>query len=195
MKKTFYFDVETTGLDPKKNEIVQLAYILDIDGKGVKGGNIWIKPENPENIDKKALDIIGKTKEELMEGIDKKDAYKILVRDLGLHCDKYNKDDKYYPAGYNAMFDIQFLTAFFDKNDDPYLGSWVNWKTLDPLSILRMFDYNGTLELDNYKLETVCAHYGIEIKAHDAMSDIRATRELINKILILMMKLYGNANS
>jgi DNA polymerase III epsilon subunit-like protein len=33
-------------------------------------------------------------------------------------------------------------------------------------------------ELDNYKLTTVCEFFGIEFKAHDALADIKATREL-----------------
>jgi DNA polymerase III epsilon subunit-like protein len=34
------------------------------------------------------------------------------------------------------------------------------------------------VRLKNYRLETMCKHFGIELKAHDAMSDIEATKQL-----------------
>ena len=37
--------------------------------------------------------------------------------------------------------------------------------------------------LENYRLETSAKHYGIDINAHDSMSDIEATRELILEII------------
>jgi exonuclease I len=44
-------------------------------------------------------------------------------------------------------------------------------------------DYKGEITLQNYKLETVAGHFGIELKAHDALSDVKATREIIRKVL------------
>jgi DNA polymerase III epsilon subunit-like protein len=46
-----------------------------------------------------------------------------------------------------------------------------------------MMDYAGKIDLPDYKLSTVCAHYGIDIKAHEALSDIQATRELTLKLI------------
>ena len=43
--------------------------------------------------------------------------------------------------------------------------------------------YANKLTLENYRLETASKHFGIEINAHDALSDIEATRELILKIM------------
>lgn len=182
-KKVFYFDVETTGIDKAKHDIVQLAYIIEVNGEVKLENNLLIKPTRLENIDPQALEIIGKTKKELMKGMDAITAHKRLLLDFNNHCDKYNKDDKFYIAGYNVGFDMGFLTAFFDSCNDPFLGSWVNWKSLDPLHIIRILDFKGKLDLPNHKLGTVCEHYGIEIDAHDALSDIRATRKLLLKFL------------
>jgi len=44
--------------------------------------------------------------------------------------------------------------------------------------MLWQMDCDGEIELENYKLETVCAHFGITLYAHNAISDIKATREL-----------------
>ena len=41
----------------------------------------------------------------------------------------------------------------------------------------------GKIQTDNVKLETLCNNYGIKINAHDALSDIRATRELVKRMM------------
>jgi len=46
-----------------------------------------------------------------------------------------------------------------------------------------LWDFQGQLSLPNYKLQTVCEHFGVQIDAHDALSDIKATRELLQMIL------------
>ena len=35
----------------------------------------------------------------------------------------------------------------------------------------------------SHKLVDVCKHFGIELDAHDALSDIKATRQLIYKLM------------
>jgi DNA polymerase-3 subunit epsilon len=187
MKKILYYDVETTGLDKNKNDIVQLAYLIEVDGEVKLEKSYYVKPMHPENIDPKALEIIGRTKEAIMlEGIKPRDVYIEFVADLGKFCNKFDSTDKFYPAGYNVGFDLDFLNEFFQRNNDPYLGSWINYKILDPLAIFRLMDYKGDISLPNYKLSTVCRHLGINLKAHDALSDIKATREVVQHILNLI---------
>lgn len=181
--KIFYFDVETTGLKAGYHEMVQLAYLIEVDGNVEVENSIWIRPEKPDLIKPELLELLGKTKADLMEGIHYSEAYITLLADLEKHCSKFDRIDKFYPAGYNVSFDLDFLVAFFRLNEDQYLGSWINWKSLDPLPILRFLDYKGKLDLPDYKLGTVCEHYGIELNAHEAMSDIRATRTLLKKFL------------
>ena len=77
---------------------------------------------------------------------------------------------------------------FFAKNGDVYYGSWFNWKRIDPLGVLYFMDGMGKISLPNYKLETVCDHFGIKIDAHDAISDIRATKQLIDILDKLLFK-------
>lgn len=74
------------------------------------------------------------------------------------------------------------------KNGDVYFGSWFNYKTIDPLSLLHILDGIGSISLENYKLETVCKHYDIPLDAHDALNDIKATRELTKLICSTYIK-------
>jgi len=66
MKKTLFFDVETTGLDVKKCSIVQLSGIIDIDGIVKEEFNFWVAPDKDADISQEALDIISKTKDDVI---------------------------------------------------------------------------------------------------------------------------------
>ncbi len=180
MRKILYFDVETTGLDASVNEIVQLGMIIEVDGKEVDRGEFFLKPEDPDNITEGSLEVTGKTKEELMAYPDRVEGF-VKIRDMfAAHCDKYDRNDKYYPAGYNVGFDLDFLAEFFKGMGDNYLGSYLNWRQVDPLRIMQFLDAKGEVDLPDYKLATVCELFDIKIDAHDAMSDIEATQKLVH---------------
>lgn len=182
--KILYFDVETTGLDPRVHDIHQLAMIIKVDGKEVAREDLKVKPFNLEAAEKRALEVSGVTKEEIAKYPDPKEVYKKVISVWSKHVDRYDKADKFYPAGYNVKFDLEFLAQFFTKCGDKYgIGVWQNWRYIDPLPLLYIKDLKGELSLANYKLENVCNNYGIEIKAHDALSDIEATIKLINMLI------------
>lgn len=187
MIKTLFFDVETTGLDPQKSCIVQLSGIIDIDGEVVEEFNFNIAPDPGAVVSDEALNVIGKTMAELVSYPSADEVYNQFIQLIEKHVDKYDKADKFYPAGYNVRFDLEFLQAFFKKRGNPYgTGSYQNWKAIDVMQLVHYLCYTGKLNLENYKLGTLCQHYGIEINAHDSVSDIRATRELFKKITAAM---------
>ena len=184
-KKILYFDCETTGLDPVKNDIIQLAGVIEIDGRVKESFDIRMQPFSYTDISSEALEVHGCTIDEIRTYQAPEEGYSQFISILSRHIAKFDRSDKLYPAGYNVGFDLNFLAEFFRKNNDKYLGSWINWKALDPLPWFRMHDLVGTICLPNYKLETICTTYGIEIKAHDALSDIMATREILSRMFCL----------
>jgi DNA polymerase-3 subunit epsilon len=184
-KKVLYFDVETTGLDPVKHDIIQIAGLIEINGEVKEEFEFKVRPlGKEEDISQEALDIHGYTLDVIREFPEARETYNKLTALFGKHIDKYNKMDKFTPAGYNAEFDMNFLKEFFNKNNDVYFGSWVNWKKVDPLPILYFLDYAGRIKLENYKLATVAAHFGIELNAHDALSDIKATKAILTNLKV-----------
>ena len=116
-----------------------------------------------------------------------KEGYNELTKLFGKYIDKFNKNDKFTAIGYNVKFDMDFLSNFFKKNNDKFFGSWISWYALDPMQICFFYDFIGILKLNNYKLGTVCEHFGIELDAHDALNDIRATREVMNKLKLIAL--------
>ena len=181
--KVFYVDVETTGLEPKINDIIQLALIIEIDGKVVRKEKFEMQPFNYDNISPEALEVNGLSIEQI-KGFDTPQiAYRKIVNILDKYIFKYDKKDKFIPAGYNVKFDVDFLREFFLKNGDKYYGSYFDYHFIDGMALVFAMRYANKLTLENYRLETASKHFGIEINAHDALSDIEATRELILKIM------------
>lgn len=186
--KVFYFDVETTGTDPVKNDITQISGMIEINREIIQTFNFRCQPFNYDTISPEALEVTGIGVDELKSFPDPREVYVSLMRLLGDFVNKFDRSDKFYISGYNVRFDVDFLYQFFKKNNDPYFGSWFNWKLIDPLPILHFMEYQGLIKLDNYKLGTVCNHYQVEIKAHDALSDITATRAVLAHLTGVLTK-------
>jgi len=180
MNKILWFDTETTGLDPVKNDIIQIAGMIEIDNKVVEHFNFKCAPFNPDNIEEQALKVTGLKKEDVLNYDSPKDVYDKLTTIFSRHIDKYDKTDKFIPAGHNVGFDVDMLKQFFIKNDDVYFGSYVSYHKLDTLSLAIALNYWGFLPTkpENFKLKILCDIFGIKIEAHEAGSDINATREL-----------------
>ena len=179
-RKTLWVDTETTGLDPELQDIWSLAYIIDIDGKVEADGSMLIRPYNFDTIQEDALKVGNTTVEEL-EKIDFTivDAIRELKKVWGRYIDKYNKMDKFVLGGYFVRFDADMLRAAFKKAGDKYgIGSLCFTPLLDVSAFVAQHVAKFGLRLPNFKLETVCKHYGIGLEAHDAIEDIRAAREL-----------------
>lgn len=183
MKKLFFFDCETTGTDPLRHEITQLAYIIDIDGTPVLERSILMRPLKPDTIDEKALEVQGRTREQLEQYGHPFLGYTQLLADFSAHVDKYDSKDKMIPVAYNASFDVSFISEFFNIQKDKYLGSWIDRrKTLDPQAFYRykhhlddvLFPMN-----EDSKLISIARVLGVSLtNAHDALADVLALREI-----------------
>lgn len=191
MKKVLYFDVETTGTNAFKHDIVQLSGLIEVDDKVVHEFNINMQPLDYSTIEPKALEVTGLTIEKLKTYQTNQQAYnefELVIAGAGHSwaIDRYNKNDKFTPAGYNVGFDLQFLEQFFRKSPagDGWGSGWMqNWKAVDGLAIVRYLEYLGKIPvMPDHKLGTMCEYFKIPIQAHDALSDIRATRELLMKL-------------
>lgn len=187
--KILYFDTETTGTDPSVHEITQFAAIVEIDGKVVEEVNWKCQPKDWDNIEPMALQTTGVGIEELKTFQQPEEMYKDILSLFQKYINKYDKGPlKFYPAGHNVSFDLDFLNAFFKKYGNAEtqkwgITSWQNWRALDSRIFANFLFAVGKLDTVNVKLSTLCEHYGIDIDAHDALSDIRATRALVLRMM------------
>lgn len=184
--KILWFDTETTGLDPIKHEPIQIAGLVEIDGYVEEEFNFRCQPINWENVSAEALAINGLSEADLRSCPDPKEAKAGLEKVMSRYVKKFDKGDKFFPAGYNCVFDLRMMENWYKKLGDPYWYSWTNHYAIDPLALVNIeAAYNG-LKLENHKLATLCNHFEVKIEAHEALSDIKATRELFKKLYFRM---------
>lgn len=191
MNKIIFIDTETGGVNPEKSALIQLSGIIRIDKKDVEKFNFYIKPFENSEVNEKALEVQGRTLDELKaeKYIEEKEVYKQFINLLDKYIDKYDKTDKFIVAEYNVRFDVDILKALFQRHGNNFLFSYLDSSMLDPLYSIRLLQIAGILPvLENNKLETWCKHFGIELKAHDSLEDIVATKKLIGKLISLIRK-------
>ena len=180
--KLFFFDLETTGVDSKRNAIHQISGEIVIDGKSIEKFNFHVRPFDDAVIDEKALQVGGVTKEQIMAYPVGYQAYQELIAMLSKHVDRYDRKDKLFLVGYNnAHFDNQFLREFFLKCGDIYFGSWFWANSIDVMVLASWYLADERANMTDFKLSTVAKHLGIDVKdadLHDAYYDIWLTKEV-----------------
>ena len=182
MGKILWADTETGGFSPEKNPILELAAIVEIDDKVVDEFSIQFHPLSGQTIHPKALEVNGKTEEEISQYPPHEISMMCFKKRLDKYVNKFNTEDKFIMAGYNVGFDANFIRNAFLNNNDNYYGSYFFSCNLDVYSEIAKIISMSELRLPNYKLGTVCNAFGIEIDAHNAKSDIQATRELYYRL-------------
>jgi len=186
--KILYLDVETGGLDCKKNPIIQLSGIIEIEGQIVKEFDFKLRPFQDAIIEDKALEVNKITREQLLDPdrLEQKEAYKKLKSIFLTYIDRYNKEDKLYLMGQNVHFDYGFLLELWNKQGDSYLGSFVHYHKIDLIALTTTFRLAGVLpkdKLPSMKLEALCRYFGLGEQQHDSMDDIRKTREIFLRMV------------
>ncbi len=153
-------DLETSGVDPKKDDIIEVAMIRYENGKEVERYDELIKTGVP--LSKIITLITGITDKELNEnGLEKKEVYKEIARIL----------KGAYLVCHNTAFDHGFL--------------WAKGIKLDILGLMDTIPLAQILypQAASYSLESLTVDLGIEhVHKHRAMGDVEATLELFKKL-------------
>lgn len=194
MKKIFWLDVETTGLDPDTCQIIELAILYEEynedTGNTINKDTLHaycLPEERPKDFDR-ITEITGITYEYLQEhGISEKELFKDLIQFLDSKIDRYNKEDKAYFVAYKAEFDNQFIRELFNRHskDKVYFGNYFYHLYLDTLQLSLFCEFFGLFDRpENFKLETLAKHLKVvdEKKSdfHSALVDIKTTRLIQN---------------
>lgn len=155
-KPLAFFDLETTGVDPMNDRIVQIAVIkLNPDGSSIEK-EMLINPEMP--IPFEASEVHGITDDMVANSPKFRQVAKAIFAFFE-GCDI---------AGYNSNnFDVPFLAASFERCGMSFPSE--DTKLIDMLAIERKLNPNT--------LEAVYKRYtgNILVDAHDALADVRAT--------------------
>lgn len=163
--KTFViFDLETTGLSPEDDEIIEIGAVKIVDGLLKETFACFVKPSFPIPAESTAVNNI--TNEMV------KDAYSINQ----VFPDFYKFCEDAIMVGHNAIdFDFKFIDNIAKK-----MGYKITDERMDTIQMSRA----KLSHLRFHNLKTICGYLGVElIGAHRAVNDTIATAQVFLKLL------------
>lgn len=184
MKKRLWADCETTGTDPRRHAVTQIALLVEIDGKIVREWECKLRPWEGAEIEQEALTVTGKTLEEVMDYPDHRAGYKEFISVLSSYVDRYARTDKFFSHGWNVGFDVDFLHALATKCGDSYLMSYMVWPGICVAQQVARMRPDFWLGLRSRKLGVVAEAMGVAVdgELHDALVDVKLTRAIWEKL-------------
>lgn len=162
-------DIETTGLDPSYDEIIEIAALKINSNEIVDKFETLIKPSEP--LDEFIIGLTGITNEMLENSPKIQDVLSNFL----------NFIDNNILVGHNVNFDINFLydyiMAIYNK---PFNNDYI-----DTMRLTRKL----TPELKHHRLKDMVKYFNIEnFVAHRAMPDVLATYEILTKSKEMVLK-------
>lgn len=151
-------DFETSGLDPAKERVIEMAAIRVVNGVQVTSFSALIRFDG--ELPAKITEITGLTGDMLSGGMEENRAFRMLRAIM---------EDSTLVA-HNAAFDLQFLHHTMQR----LIGETFSNPFIDTMTIAR--DRHPF----PHRLEPMCDRYGIKLEgAHRALNDVEATYKLL----------------
>lgn len=191
----YVVDVETTGLDDRANDIIEVSLHRLTDDVQ----KTWcMRPTNPNNIDPDSLRINGHKLEDLLHKTkDGRDRYldpnKVIVEIENWVMQDGVPTNQRVLAGQNVAFDRSYLEQHWikcqSKDSFPF-----GRRSLDTMGIEFFLDLcRGTMS-EGYSLNSLTKKYGLKNeKAHTAAADVKVTKEILLKQVETFKKALGSA--
>jgi len=186
--KLCVIDVETTGLDPKKQEIIEICCVyLDSFIKPTENFfHMYITPQRPETMQDAALKVNKTTRIEVMKrGIDPykaADAFEEWWNELGLGHKK-----RIAPLGHCYHFDMGFLKEWLGEAHYEY---FFDYHIRDTACIANYLNDRADFRSEKYpypkqNLQYLCNQLDVQNpNAHSALGDCIATAECYRKMCL-----------
>lgn len=175
-QKYVCLDLETTGLSPQYDEIIEICAIKIDSGKEIERFQTLVKPEN--EIDEYISELTGITNELVADAPHIKDVLPSLIDFLS----------DWVIVGHNVNFDINFV---YD-NCLEYMNSYFKNDFVDTMRLSRKV----VLALKHHRLEDLVKYFNIEIEgAHRAAYDCTATICCLEKLKAVAVDTYGDVES
>ena len=154
-------DVETTGLNPTTDKIIQLSAIkYDITGQPIGSYDTYLNPGFPiPNEASKVNKITDRMVSNAPRAGDIRDEFFDFLEDCLI-------------VGYNTTFDLKFIENAFD-------GHFRGCPYVDAMAIARK-----AFELPSYKLQNVASYVGLSSsRFHNSLVDCEAVAAILRKVV------------
>jgi len=193
----YVVDVETTGLDDRTNDVIELSMHRLTDDVQ----KTWcLKPFNPAAIDLDALRINGHKKEDILhqtkEGRERYlDPIKVIIEVENWTMEDSVPATQRIIAGQNVSFDRSFLEQHWIKGQSKDSFPFGR-RTLDTMQIEFFMDLCKNSMSEGYSLNNLTKKYGLKNeKAHTAAADVKVTKEILLKQIEFFKKALGSSNA
>lgn len=174
-----FIDTETTGTDPNKHEIIELAVIIarqvPREGKGPKLEIIeeceWkIKPMHLETAEEQALRVNGYNEVDWMFASELKPVMEQFAK----------KTQSCSFVSHNLVFDYAFVQKAFEETGVESLMHYAKMDTIS-MAFARLYD---APQADKFSLRALCELLKVDnTKAHTALADTRALVDCYRKMM------------
>lgn len=205
MNRIVFFDVETSGLDPKYHEIIQIAAVaVDADNFDEIATFASKVKFDASLASEDALAVNsydpGVWQREAVPTLQARGEFDNFLREHATVRMVSKRTGRPYKvaqlAGHNAAtFDMPFLRAWFDRRPSEFLPAaflvldtlqLAMWAAQCPLApiIPAGAEFRRSVPT-NFKLGTLCEYLGVDLgdDAHDAVNDVRATVAIAREYL------------
>ena len=174
--KYIAFDIETTGLDPMYDEIIEIGAIKIENGREVQVFNTLVKPEY--EINEFISKLTGITNEVVKKSPSIDEVLSKFIEFIG----------DLIILGHNVNFDINFIYDNLVKfNMKPITNDFI-----DTLRLSRRL----LPELKHHRLSDLADYYNINaVGSHRSLKDVRMTIEVYNNLEILATEKYHNIDN
>jgi DNA polymerase III subunit epsilon len=167
-RRILLIDVETTGIDPHRHEIVQLGALL-LKGQDLEEHDAFsslVRPIGPISVG--AQKVHGLT----IQNLERGPPLECVIREF----------DARFPAdaliaGHNVGFDVAFLKRAYAQVQLTYP---FDYHVLDLWSVAFFVLTAQGVTLPTYNLDNLCSLYGVRRdRQHDALADVRASASVM----------------
>ena len=166
VKDYVVFDLETTGLSPDKDTIIEIGALKVIQGKVADRFSEFINPH--QKLTQQISELTGIT-DDMLAGARN---LQVVVGDFVDFCEDY------VVVGHNLGFDYRFTKMAAEKYHLPF-----EHEGIDTLKIAKTVHK----DLPSRSLGALCEHYGIiNSSAHRAYHDALATAKLYQTLAIIL---------
>jgi|ERR1700761_806447 len=186
MLKVIHIDTETTGKDPQKHCVHQIAGCIEIDNVVQTTFDFKVRPFPGKEISPASL----KKSNVTLPIISAYPHGLTVIRDVCNLLDQYvdasDPQDKMFLCGYNvSSFDQFFLRAFFEQNACSKYTSYFHNGTLDTMVLSAHALRYERAVMNDFTLQTVAQRFNIDVdqsQLHKGVYDAEISRLLYHKL-------------
>ena len=180
--KILWCDVETTGIETTDSGAFEIAMIYR-NGNKTAERDFYLNPIKGNIIYHEESGKIHGFSEDKIKSFEPAETVMPKIVRFLTEClhdfSKQNPSEKMFFGGYNCSFDWKHVNALMTSYTSSKMADFFYTQLADVFIQAKKGRYKGKINTENLKLGTVCKSFNVSLEnAHNALADIRATRDL-----------------